>query len=124
MPNLYIIVTSCRNFVISSCFLTVFLYSDLNKSIICIETFNYEEVVYNDNYKEIDGDKGYLYKNPSIVRDRLSSRNPDIPIMKGIGSLLAKRQREIEQEIREFLDMNEEKETDKGYSYGIIVIKS
>ena len=84
-----------------------------------IETFDYEEVVYNENYKEAEGDKGYLYKDPSIVRDRLSSRDPDIPIMKGIGSLLAKRQREIEQEIREFLDMNEEKEIDKGYSYGM-----
>ncbi|MBR4461574.1 MAG: hypothetical protein IKS51_03225 [Erysipelotrichaceae bacterium] len=78
-----------------------------------IETFDYEEVVYNDNYKETDGDKGILYKDPSIVRDRLSSRNPDIPIMKGIGSLLAKRQREIEQEIEEYLDQ------DKGYSYGM-----
>ena len=66
--------------------------------------------MYNDNYKEADGDKGYLYKDPSIVRDRLSSRDPDIPIMKGIGSLLAKRQREIEQEIEEYLDQ------DRGYS--------
>ena len=84
-----------------------------------IETFDYEDVVYNDYYKETDGDKGYLYKDPSIIRDRLSSRDPDIPIMKGIGSLLVKRQREIEQEIKEFLDMNEEKEIDKGYSYGM-----
>ena len=78
-----------------------------------VEAFDYEEVVYNDNYKEADGDKGILYKDPSIVRDRLSSRNPDMPIMKGIGSLLAKRQREIEQEIEEYLDR------DKGYSYGM-----
>jgi hypothetical protein len=33
--------------------------------------------------------------------------------MKGIGSLLAKRQREIEQEIEEYLDR------DKGYSYSM-----
>ena len=34
-------------------------------------------------------------------------------IMKGIGSLLAKRLREIEQEIEEYLDR------DKGYSYSM-----
>ena len=78
-----------------------------------IKEYDYEEVVYNDNYKEIDGDKGYLFKDPSIVRDRLSSRNPDIPITKGIGSLLAKRQREIEQEIEKYLNR------DKGYSYSM-----
>ncbi len=78
-----------------------------------IKIFDYDEVVYNDNYKEADGDKGYLYKDPSIIRDRLSSRDPDIPIMKGIGSLLAKSQREIEQEIEEYLDR------DKGYSYSM-----
>ena len=78
-----------------------------------MDAFDYEEIVYNDNYKEVDGDKGVLYKDPSIVRDRLSSRDPDTPIMKGIGSLLAKRQREIEQEIEEYLDR------DKGYSYSM-----
>ncbi len=75
--------------------------------------YDYDEITYNDNYKEADGDKGILYKDSSIVRDRLSSRNPDIPIMKGIGGLLAKRQREIEKEIEEYLDQ------DKGYSYGM-----
>ena len=78
-----------------------------------IKAFDYEEVVYNNNYKENDGDKGFLYKDPSIIRDRLSSRNPDIPITKGIGSLLAKRQKEIEQEIEKYLDR------DKGYSYSM-----
>ena len=38
---------------------------------------------------------------------------------KGISAFLAQRQREIEQEIEEFLDMNKEEEIDKGYSYGM-----
>ncbi|MEE3425334.1 MAG: hypothetical protein VZR26_07200 [Erysipelotrichaceae bacterium] len=59
------------------------------------------------------GDFKCYYKDPSIVRDRLSSRNPDIPIIKGIGSLLSKRQREIEKEIEQYLDR------DKGYSYSM-----
>ena len=59
------------------------------------------------------GDFKCYYKDPSIVRDRLSSRNPDIPIIKGIDSLLSKRQREIEKEIEQYLDR------DKGYSYSM-----
>ena len=59
------------------------------------------------------GDFKCYYKDPSIIRGKLSSRNPDIPIIKGIGSLLSKRQREIEKEIEQYLDR------DKGYSYSM-----
>lgn len=55
----------------------------------------------------------YGSKDPSIVRDRLSSRKPDRAIAKGIGSLLSKRQREIEKEISEYLELN--KSHNKGY---------
>nr|MBQ4454964.1 TIGR04076 family protein [Clostridia bacterium] len=74
---------------------------------------SYDRLLSNDNYRSDDGDKGKIYKNPSIVRDRLASRNPDKAITKGIGSLLSKRQREIEKEISEYLDSH--KSYDKGY---------
>ena len=74
---------------------------------------SYDRLLSNDNYRSADGDKGKIYKDPSIVRDRLSSRNPDKAIAKGIGSLLSKRQREIEKEISEYLDLD--KSYDKGY---------
>lgn len=38
---------------------------------------SYEKILTNDNYKSIDGDSGKIYKDPHIVRDRLSSRNPE-----------------------------------------------
>ncbi|MCR5095620.1 MAG: hypothetical protein K6A70_02655 [Erysipelotrichaceae bacterium] len=74
---------------------------------------SYDRLLSNDNYRSADGEKGKTYKDPSIVRDRLSSRNPDKAIAKGIGSLLSKRQREIEKEISEYLDLD--KSYDKGY---------
>ncbi len=74
---------------------------------------SYGRLLSNGNYKSADGEKGKIYKDPSIVRDRLSSRNPDKAITKGIGSLLSKRQREIEKEISEYLDLD--KSYDKGY---------
>ena len=74
---------------------------------------SYDRLLSNDNYRSADGDKGKIYKDPSIVRDRLSSRNQDKAIAKGIGSLLSKRQREIEKEISEYLDLD--KSYDKGY---------
>ena len=74
---------------------------------------SYGRLLSNDNYSSADGDKGKTYKDPSIVRDRLSSRNPDKAIAKGIGSLLSKRQREIEKEISEYLDSH--KSYDKEY---------
>ena len=51
----------------------------------------------------------YQDKDPSIVRDRLSSRNSDRSIRKGISGLLDKRQKEIEKEIDQYLGK------DKGY---------
>ena len=74
---------------------------------------SYDRLLSNDNYRSAEGDKGKIYKDPSIVRDRLSSRNQDKAIAKGIGSLLSKRQREIEKEISEYLDLD--KSYDKGY---------
>ena len=74
---------------------------------------SYDRLLLNDNYSSDDGKKGKIYKDPSIVRDRLSSRNPDKAIAKGIGSFLSKRQREIEKEISEYLELN--KSYDKGY---------
>ena len=76
---------------------------------------SYERLLYNENYKSVDGDKGKIYKDPSIVRDRQSSRNPSVSLKKGINSLLARRQREIENEIEEYLDMYKKKDMDKGY---------
>ncbi|MBQ9157791.1 MAG: hypothetical protein IJ136_00470, partial [Erysipelotrichaceae bacterium] len=72
-----------------------------------------DNLLSNDKYRSADGEKGKIYKDPSIVRDRLSSRNPDKAITKGIGSFLSKRQREIEKEISEYLKSH--KSYDKGY---------
>ncbi|MBQ1323454.1 MAG: hypothetical protein IIY30_06650 [Erysipelotrichaceae bacterium] len=72
---------------------------------------SYDRLLSNDNYRSADGDKGKIYKDPSIVRDRLSSRNPDRSIRKGISGLLAKRQKEIEKEIDQYLG--------KGKGYGM-----
>lgn len=88
------------------------------KKDITYET-RYDRVLSNDNHSYKEGNKGEIYKDPSIVRDRLSSRNPDKVMTKGISAFLAQRQREIEQEIEEFLEMNKEEEMDKGYSYGM-----
>ena len=74
---------------------------------------SYGRLLSNDNYKSADGEKGKIYKDPSIVRDRLSSRNPDRSIRKGISGLLAKRQKEIEKEIDQYLGK------DKGYGMSL-----
>nr|MBQ4457236.1 hypothetical protein [Clostridia bacterium] len=74
---------------------------------------SYDRLLSNDNYSSADGDKGKIYKDPSIVRDRLSSRNPDRSIRKGISGLLAKRQKEIEKEIDQYLGK------DKGYGMSL-----
>ena len=74
---------------------------------------SYGRLLSNDNYSSADGDKGKIYKDPSIVRDRLSSRNPDRSIRKGISGLLAKRQKEIEKEIDQYLGK------DKGYGMSL-----
>jgi len=74
---------------------------------------SYDRLLSNDNYRSADGDKGKIYKDPSIVRDRLSSRNPDRSIRKGISGFLAKRQKEIEKEIDQYLGK------DKGYGMSL-----
>ncbi len=78
-----------------------------------IRDISYDRLLSNDNYSSADGDKGKIYKDPSIVRDRLSSRNPDRSIRKGISGLLAKRQKEIEKEIDQYLGK------DKGYGMSL-----
>ena len=72
---------------------------------------SYEKLLSNENHRPIDGEKGKTYKDPDIVRDRLSSRNPEPHVNRLINGLLAQRQKEIEQEIETFLDMD----NDKGY---------
>ena len=71
---------------------------------------SYEKILENRNHREIDGDKGRLYKDTDIVRSRLSNRNSSLPVKRVINGLLAQRQREIENEIEQFLDQG------KGYS--------
>ncbi|MBQ3993604.1 MAG: hypothetical protein II638_01990 [Erysipelotrichaceae bacterium] len=76
---------------------------------------SYEKILSNENHRSIDGEKGKIYKDPSIVRDKLSSRNPEPNVKRLINGLLAKRQKEIEQEIEEYLDMGR----DKGYEMSL-----
>ena len=71
---------------------------------------SYEKVLENRNHKEIEGNKGRTYKDPDIVRSRLSERNSSLPVKRVINGLLAQRQREIENEIEQYLDQG------KGYS--------
>ncbi len=66
----------------------------------------YEKILENRNHSLSEGNAGRIYKDTEIVRSRLNSRNSDIPIRKGIGRLLAKRQREIEQEIEQYLNQD------------------
>lgn len=76
---------------------------------------SYEKLLSNENHRPIDGEKGKTYKDPDIVRDRLSSRNPEPHVNRLINGLLAQRQKEIEQEIEEYLDMGR----DKGYEISL-----
>ena len=69
-----------------------------------MEENSYGSVVKNRNYKITEGNHGQTYRNASIVRDRLSSRNSAISTKRVINGLLAKRQREIEQEIEMYLN--------------------
>lgn len=71
---------------------------------------SYEKVLENRNHKEIEGSKGKVYKDTDIVRSRLSNRNSSLPVKRVINGLLAQRQREIENEIEQYLDQG------KGYS--------
>ena len=74
---------------------------------------NYEKILENRNYKEIEGNKGKIYKDTDIVRSRLSERNSSVPVKRVINGLLAQRQREIENEIEQYLDQG------KGYSMNL-----
>ena len=80
-----------------------------------IKDSSYEKLLSNENHRSIDDEKGKIYKDPSIVRDRLSSRNPEPNVKRLINGLLAKRQKEIEQEIEEYLDLGR----DKGYEMSL-----
>ena len=71
---------------------------------------SYEKIMENRNHKEFEGDKGKIYKDTDIVRSRLSGRNSSLPVKRVINGLLAQRQREIENEIEQYLDQG------KGYS--------
>lgn len=73
----------------------------------------YDKVLENRNHKEIEGNKGKIYKDTDIVRSRLSERNSSIPVKRVINGLLAQRQREIENEIEQYLDQG------KGYSMNL-----
>ena len=68
-----------------------------------LQESSYDKVLENRNHRISEGDAGRLYRDTDIVRSRLNSRNSDMPIRKGIGRLLAQRQREIEQEIDQYL---------------------
>jgi len=47
-----------------------------------------------------------LYKDSSIVRGKLSRRNSAVSTKRAINGLIAKRQREIEREIDQYLNMD------------------
>ena len=78
-----------------------------------IRDISYEKVLTNDNYRSVDGDKGKIYKDPHIVRDRLSSRNPEPHTKSLVNGFLAKRQKEIENEIEKYLGR------DQGYGMSL-----
>ena len=71
---------------------------------------SYEKILENRNHKEIEGSKGKIYKDTDIIRSKLSERNSSLPVKRVINGLLAQRQREIENEIEQYLNQ------DKGYS--------
>ena len=65
---------------------------------------SYDSILKNRNYKLSDGSQGIVYKNSSIVRGRLSTRNSTVSTKRAINGLVAKRQREIEREIDMYLN--------------------
>ena len=69
-----------------------------------IEENSYDSVLKNRNYKISDGSHGKVYKDSSIVRGRLSTRNSTVSTKRAINGLVAKRQREIEREIDMYLN--------------------
>ena len=68
-----------------------------------IEENSYGSVLKNRNYKISEGNRGKEYKDASIVRGRLSTRNSTVSTKRAINGLVAKRQREIENEIDQYL---------------------
>ena len=74
---------------------------------------SYERILENKNHREIEGSKGRIYKDTDIVRSRLSERNSSVPVKRVINGLLAQRQREIENEIEQYLDQG------RGYSMSL-----
>lgn len=65
---------------------------------------SYEKILENRNHTEIEGDRGKIYRDTDIVRSRLSGRNSPMPVKRVINGMLAQRQREIENEIEQYLD--------------------
>ncbi|MBQ2657563.1 MAG: hypothetical protein IJF87_03210 [Erysipelotrichaceae bacterium] len=74
---------------------------------------SYERILENRNHRDIEGNKGRIYKDTDIVRSRLSERNSSVPVKRVINGLLAQRQREIENEIEQYLDQG------RGYSMSL-----
>ena len=65
---------------------------------------SYDSILKNRNYKLSDGGRGKVYRDSSIVRGRLSTRNSTVSTKRAINGLVAKRQREIEREIDVYLN--------------------
>ena len=68
-----------------------------------IEENSYSSILKNRNYRISEGNRGQEYKDVSIVRGRLSTRNSTVSTKRAINGLVAKRQREIENEIDQYL---------------------
>ena len=68
-----------------------------------LEENSYGSVLKNRNYNISEGNRGKEYKDASIVRGRLSTRNSTVSTKRAINGLVAKRQREIENEIDQYL---------------------
>ena len=65
---------------------------------------SYDSILKNRNYKLSDGGRGKVYRDSSIVRGRLSTRNSTVSTKRAINGLVAKRQKEIEREIDVYLN--------------------
>ena len=70
------------------------------------EDNSYEKILENRNHRDIEGDKGRVYKDNDIVRSKLAERKSTVPTARLINGLLAQRQREIENEIDQYLQQH------------------
>lgn len=70
------------------------------------EDNSYEKILENRNHRDIEGDKGRVYKDNDIVRSKLAERSSTVPTARLINGLLAQRQREIENEIDQYLQQH------------------